>query len=69
MGKQIQPDSLALPAALLEALHFAIHFAASVRNAPIQNLTVKLGTEPLIPPPERKHIFPNHAVEWTGVFF
>ena len=69
MGKQIQPDSLALPAALLEALHFAIHFTASVRNAPIQNLTVKLGTEPLIPPPERKHIFPDHAVEWTGVFF
>ena len=69
MGKQIQPDSLALPAALLEALHFAIHFTAPVRNAPTQNLTVKLGTEPLTPPPERKHIFPNHAVEWTGVFF
>ena len=55
--EKMQPDSLALPAALSEALDFAIHFTASMRNAPIQNLTVKLGTEPLIPPPERKHIF------------
>ena len=62
----VSEDSLALPAAMLEALHFAIHFTASLRNAPVQNLTVKLGTEP--PPPERKHIFLNHAMDWTGVF-